>query len=379
VYLVTVEKGLVIDQQFFTSEQVEGDKSAALPAPDDYKKFLTPTTLPLTDAGWGPDFTDTATLLNGLLDHSLGRKADLVVGVTTNSIQEMIAATGSLPIEGSQETLTDKNFFDRIETHPDQNFLKTVFVSLLERVLKDPVQATKVLGVLSNDLQTGQAFLVSAQTTENDVLNSLGWAGQVSTPQCPSQLGSEKCQISTIYQLESNVGLNKVGSLIERKIQHTVQIGKDEIRHKRSLTLTNKAKTTRWPSGSYKDYIRFYLPTDAELVMMRVGDTIVDLKEVETSTEKGRAVVGVYAEVPIQSTVEVYLEYRQKFTYAPGVGFAFFDQKQAGTQPEEYQLIISPQDGMQAGVIAPKAELRSGQIVFSQKREKHQFVGVKFR
>jgi len=379
VYLVTLEKGTMIDQQFFTTEQIEGDKTATIPAPDDYKKYLSPTTLPLIDAGWGPDFTDTATTLNGMLEHSLGRKADVLMGVTANTLQEVIAKTEPLTVAQSNETLTDKNFFERIENHPDSKYLQTVFVALLEKLLTDPSQATKALSVISNEFQTGQAFIVSSEPTENDVLNSLGWAGQVSTPQCPSQLGSDNCQISTIYQLESNVGLNKVGSVISRAIQHTVQVGKDEIRHKRIINYTNEATSNRWPSGPYKNYLRLYLPTDAEIVMVRIGDTIVDQKLIEKSTDKGRQVVGFLVEVPIESTVPVMVEYRQKFTYSAGSGFAFFDQKQAGTKPEDYTLTISPQDGLQAGVIAPKAELKNGQIIFKQNREKHQFVGVKFR
>lgn len=379
VYLVTLEKGTVIDQQFFTPEQIEGDKSGLIPAPAEYKKYLSPATLPLVDAGWGPDFTDTVTIVNGLLDHSLGRKADLLVGITTNTLHSIVSGTGPIALDKTNETITSKNFFERVESHTESDYLQTIFVTLMERLLSDPNQANVALSTISNGFQSGQSFLVSAQPTENDVLNSLGWAGQVSTPQCPSQLGSEKCQISTIYQLESNVGLNKVGSLIKRSIQHTVQIGKDQIRHKRLMTFTNESSSSRWPSGPYKNYLRLYLPQDAEVSMIRVGDTILDPKSVDQSKDKGRQVVGFLVEVPIRSSVQVSVEYHQKFTYSSGSGFAFFDQKQAGTQPDDYTLVLSPQDGLQAGVVAPKAELKNGQIIFKANREKHQFVGVKFR
>jgi len=355
VYLVTLEKGTVIDQQFFTSQQIEGDKSAIIPAPEDYKKYLSPTTLPLVDVGWGPDFTDTATIVNGMLERSLGRKADVLLGLTANTLQEIVGQSGPLLISKTSETITNKNFFERLESHPESEYLSEIFVTLIERLLAQPAQASQALSTISEELQTGQAFLVSSQPTENDVLNSLGWAGQVSSPQCPNQLGSEKCQISTIYQLESNVGLNKIGSLIKRKIQHTVQIGKDQIRHKRLITFVNESKTTRWPSGLYKNYLRFYLPEDAEITMVRVGDTIVDQSTINKSKDKNRQVVGFLVEVPIDSSLQVSIEYSQKFKYTAGSGFAFFDQKQAGTQPEDYVLTISPQDGLQAGVVAPKA------------------------
>lgn len=379
VYLVTLEKGVVIDQQFFTSQQIEGDKSAKLTAPADYQKLVNSPDLPLGDAGWGPDFTDTATSVNGLLEHTLGRKADLLVGVTTNTLQEIIEKTGPLVVDKTTETLTDKNFFERVESHPEPEYLSTIFVALMQRLFEQPVQASEALSVISNQWQTGQAFLVSAQPTENDVLNSLGWAGKISTPQCPSLLGTESCQISTIYQLEANIGLNKVGSLIQRSIHHTVEVGKDQIRHKRQITFTNQANSTRWPSGAYKDYLRFYLPADAQLVMIRVGDSLVDLKTIETGTDKGGQFIGFVVDVPIKSKVDVFLEYSQPFKYAAGSGFAFFDQKQAGTQPDDYTLTVVPQDGLQAGVIAPKAELKNGQIIFKLAREKHQFVGIKFR
>ncbi|MBW7944441.1 DUF4012 domain-containing protein [Patescibacteria group bacterium] len=379
VYLLTLEKGTIIDQQFFTPTQIEGNKTAALPAPADYKKLLHKDNLQIVDVGWGPDFTETANTLNGLLDHTLGRKADLMVGVTTNTLHDIIEKTGPLALDGTRETLTEKNFYERLESHQEAGYLETVFVTLMERVLREPTQASQALSVVSNELQTGQAFLVSAQSTENDVLNSLGWAGQVSTPQCPSLLGTEGCQISTVYQLESNIGLNKIGSLIERKVEHTIEVGKNQLRHKRLLTLTNQASTNRWPSGPYRDYLRFYLPADAELVMVRVGDTILDLKTLEKGQDKGGQFVGFLVEVPIKSSLNISLEYRQPFSYIAGTGFAFFDQKQAGTLPDDYTLTVVPQDGLQPSVIAPKAEIVNGKIVFQLPREKHQFVGVKFR
>lgn len=379
VYLITLEKGQIIDQQFYDTKQLEGDKSAVLPAPTDYKKYLGQDNLQLIDAGWSADFSETATMVNGLLDHSLGRKADFMVGLTTNSLHKIISRTGPLALDETNETLTEKNFFERLESHPENEYLQTVLVTLMDRLLAEPVQAEDALAVIAGELQEGQAFLVSAQQTENEVLNTLGWAGQVSTPQCPSLLGTENCQISTIYQIESNIGLNKLGSLIERQIQHTVSIGKEQIKHQRIMTITNEATSSRWPTGAYKDYIRFYIPSGSEITRVRVGESDLDLKSLDRGETKNGQFVGFVANVPVHSRVEVLVEYQQEFSYSPDSSFAFFDQKQAGTEPDEYRLIINPEDGLVPAVVAPKAEIKDGNLIFEQPREKHQFVGIKFR
>ena len=379
VYLITLEKGQIIDQQFYDVKQLQGDQTATLAAPTDYQKYLSQNQLQLMDAGWGADFTETATMVNGLLDHSLGRKADFMVGVTTNTLHEIIVQTGPLAIDETKETLTDKNFFERLELHPEETYLQTVFKTLVDRLLTQPVQAQAALSVLAENLQNGQVYLVSAQTTENDVLNSLGWAGQVSTPQCPSLLGTDTCQISTIYQIDSNIGLNKLGALIERAIQHTVKIGKTYTKHQRIITFTNEATSSKWPTGAYKNYLRFYIPSGSQITNVKVGESVLDLKTLDRGETKSGQYIGFVVNVPVHSRQDVTLEYEQEYKYAPNSGFAFFDQKQAGTRPDEYKLVILPEDELQAAVIAPTAKLENNQIIFEQPREKHQFVGIKFR
>ncbi|GEM_PF-1186683 len=379
VYLITLEKGVIIDQQFYDPAQIEGNKSATIPAPTDYQRYFNQTNLQLIDAGWGADFTETATIINGMLEHSLGRKGDLVVGVTTDTMQKIIAQTGPLVVEETRETLTDKNFYERLDSHPEPSYLRTVFVSLVDRLLQEPAQASQALSVLSTDLQNGQIFLVSAEPTENEVLNSLGWAGQVSTPQCPTLLEAENCQISTLYQLESNIGLNKVGPFIQREIRHRVDVGRERLHHQRTVTLTNQSSTTRWPGGAYRDYMRFYIPSGSEVLSVRVGETQLDTRNLERGETKSGQYIGFVVDVPVRSSVDVSFEYQQEFKYQEGIGLAFFDQKQAGTSVDDYSLIITPKEGLQAAVVAPKAKIENGSLAFDTPREKHQFVGVKFR
>lgn len=379
VYLLTLEKGQVIDRQFYLPAQLEADKTATIPAPSDYQKYLNQDQIQVIDAGWGADFTETAGTVNTLLDQQLGRRADLTVAVTAQFLQQVVAQTGPVIIAQTNETLTEKNFFERLELHPEQAYLQAVFTTLLDRLLEQPAQLNQVLPVFAAALQDGQLYLVSAQPTENEVLNSLGWAGQISTPQCPSLLATQNCQVSTIYQVESSIGLNKVGSLIRRSIEHTIELRPTEVRHRRLISFTNTANSTRWPLGAYQNYLRFYLPSGIEVTNVQVGERVLDLKTLDRGETKSGQFVGFLVNVPIKSTVDVVFEYRQVGSLVSDTGFAFFDQKQAGTPPDDYRLVMTPRDGLQIGVVAPKAEFVDGQLIFALQRQKHQFVGVKFR
>ncbi len=379
VYLVTLEKGAIIDQQFYDETQIEALNTGIIQAPADYQKYLNTTNMTFLNAGWTPDFTETSTIVNNYLDRNLGRKADFIVGINTLTLQQLLEKTGPVQIEKTGEQITAKNLFERLEAHPEAEYLKSVFATTLKNIFTQPPQMVQALSVFANELQDGRVFLVSAQPTENDVLNSLGWAGQVSIPQCPGQLAVEKCQVSTIYQVESNIGLNKIGQFITRQVEHDIRVGKTATLHQRMVIFTNKATTTRWPSGAYRNYLRFYLPTDSVVKGIRIDGKPLDLQTIDREMVKTGQVIGFTVDIPIQSTVKVLLEYQQPFVYSPGVSFAFFDQRQAATQVENYTLTVTSEDGLQPTVIAPKAVVQGNKIVFQQAGDKHQFIGIKFR
>lgn len=377
IYLVTVEKGQIIDKQFYEPAQLAKVQIGEIQTTVDYQKYFNRDNVSLIDAGWSPDFTTTANIISNYLDRNIGRKPDLVVGLTTQTLQELLAKSGEIQMEKG-DRITSLNLFERLEANAEPEYYREAYTAVLERALDTPQAALEFFEVLGKEFQEGQAFIVSAQLTENDVLNSLGWAGQVSTPQCPSLLGTEKCRVSTIFQVEANIGINKVNPQIERTIVHTIQVEKEKIRHKRIVTYQNQANTTRWPSGTYRNYVRFYVPNEVKVDSVKVGEELIDLRELDRAETASGQFFGFVVDVPIQTTVPVIIEYSEDFEYEPGKAFAFFDQKQAGTSDESYVLTIQPQ-GIQAAVVAPKADLDSGRIIFSEPRNKHQFVGVNFR
>jgi hypothetical protein len=378
IYLLSFEKGVIIDQQFYQPAELEKQQIGEIQTTPDYEKYFNRKEMTLIDAGWNPDFTVTAGIISNYLDRNLGRKPDVVVTTTTQTLQALLEKAGPIQLEDTQETITDKNIYERLGANAEPEYYRKIFSQLVSRALNDKSQAMKFLEVVADELQKGQTFIVSAQPTENDVLNSLGWAGQVSTPQCPTLLGTEKCDVSTIYQVESNIGINKANAQLQRSIVHSIQLEKEITRHKRIVTYTNQSNTSRWPSGTYRNYLRFYVPNKVVVTGVKLGDVVVDLRTLDRGETASGQFFGFEVDVPIQKTVSVTVEYTEPFTYEPGKAYAFFDQKQAGTSAEPYVLSLIP-EGIQAAVIAPKAELRNGRVLFAQPREKHQFVGIKFR
>lgn len=378
IYLLSFEKGVLIDQQFYQPAELEKQQIGELQTSPDYEKYFNRKEMTLIDAGWNPDFTVTAGIISNYLDRNLGRKPDVVVTTTTQTLQTLLEKSGPIQLENTQETITDKNIYERLDANAEPAYYRQLFTQLISRALNDKTQAMTFLEVMADELQSGQTFIVSAQPTENDVLNSLGWAGQVSTPQCPSLLGTEKCDVSTIYQVESNIGINKANAQLQRSIVHTVQLEKEIAKHKRIVTYTNTSNTSRWPAGTYRNYLRFYVPNKVVVTNVKVGDIVVDLRTLDRGETPSGQFFGFEVNVPIQKTVSVTVEYTEPFIYEPGKAYAFFDQKQSGTPADPYVLSLIP-DGIQPAVIAPKAELRNGRVLFTQPREKHQFVGIKFR
>src|SRR5690606_13599720 len=124
----------------------------------------------------------------------------------------------------------------------------------------------KVFYQQTNKIALARALLDSAEEAElfmsvnnpeaEEVLQTLGWTGELLTPDCPTPFNGQNCVVDTVMQVEANVGVNKANQYITREISHDVELLNDVARHTRTITFTNEAQSEAWPAGEYKTYLR---------------------------------------------------------------------------------------------------------------------------
>ncbi|MEO8581576.1 MAG: DUF4012 domain-containing protein [Patescibacteria group bacterium] len=389
---VTLTEGKVSNVKILKPDEVSSAISGEIQPPEEVQQYLGEKQWHLRDANWNPNFEITAKQIQFFLEKGTSTTVDGVIGINTNSLAKVIGVLGSVSLKDfDNESITEKNFAEReffyaktglLSTEPTAqkpDFLASIFQATLEKIkTMDESQTKQLVSVLSDQLKQAEITASFQDLATETTLGTLGWTGSVITPPCPTQLVQEQCLVSRIYQVDSNVGVNKVNYSIKKKVEHSSQIKSDMIIHQRTITYENSSNSNSWPGGVYKNYIRWYLPDNAKLRTVTVNNVAVEPALIKQYQDKNSQVVGVFIEVLPETTSKVVLEYQEE-SIGKQASYAFFDQKQPGTgaTPTKITMFYDPQ--YVPIVIAPDAQISGEKIEFSFWGGEHSFAGVKFR
>ena len=385
---VVLDKGMIVDQQTFTTEQINNRLAGSVSAPAEVTRYLGEDILWLRDANWDPDFPTSAQRITWFITESLNQPVDGLLAVNYYFIQDLLEVVGPVSLDEYQEKVDHKNLFERLRQHAieekesaEQNFhtvlLRAVFTKLAAAGQQQKLQAAQLLG---SSLDNGQSLLTHADQEAQTTFETLGWVGSIILPNCPAKFDQGSgCGLSSIYQVESNVGVNKVNPFVSRKVNHLANITSSKVLHTRTIVYQNQAYTDTWPMGVYKNYLRFYLDLDAENISLAIDGKKIDENRFNIYEQHKRQVVGVYAEVPAQDERVIELSYSTPANLQEKESFLHFDQHQPGVKYQERNVRIQyDASSLSPALIAPKAELKDNVIVFSDLDKGHAYLGVRF-
>jgi hypothetical protein len=387
VALLTFDKGSLVDSQAFDVNEVDHQFGGQIAPPAEVQAYLGDHQWFLRDMNWDPNFPNTAQQTANFVEKALGKKIDGVIALNLFTLQDILKATGPVSLPEYNEVVSEKNLFDRAEFHSEVKLVQSAkteyFSALLTKVLAQTAALPKenispFLKAVYENLRSNQAFVYFRDGGENSLMENLGWGGDIRSPQCPSPLSDVPCAVDTMFQVEANVGVNKANRYLDRSITHTISISPTEVKHERVVVLKNNATSNSWPMGSYKAYIRFYVPDTAQLDNIKVNGAVVLPNQEVVREESGKKYFGVFVEVPIQQTSTLTLDYSEPLGMTTPFSYVFFEQKQSGTGSDPLTIQFTPDPSLHPAVVAPQAEVTSTMIRFTNPRDKNAFVGVKF-
>jgi hypothetical protein len=342
----------------------------------------------LRDSNWNPDFPQSAERAAWFVRQATGITVDGVWALNYLAFEKLLAAIGPLEMPEQAETLTGNNLLERVEFHSDdelsqnggnRGYAAAIFTRFLEYLTEYPPEKTSaLLDAFGRAIGERNIFLYLTNQEEQLAAKKMAWTGEVITPSCPTQFNAENCLVDQIFQVETNVGLNRVGEFIKRTVKHDIDLSGQKVLHTRTLSLENTAPSDGWPLGSYKTYLRFLLDQDAAPVSVTVNGKKLTGDAVALYTEGGRRVVGVPVEVPRQSQASVELKYTTHPVPADAFSFLLFDQKQGGVAATPTIITLHAPD-KQPILIAPTAEIFGNTIEFQLMQTDHLFAGASFQ
>lgn len=381
-------EGLLTDSLFQSTYDLDARLSTKVAPPDEIKRFLGENNWYLRDSNWSPDFPTSAKQARFFMQEITGQEVDGVVGLTFDGVKKLLAITGPIDLPELNEQVSERNLYDRLEFHAETktivlngknvDYLSLILTKLMTKItqLTQPqlAELTLTLGqlALSKDLQ-----LATFDATTAETWKQLGWNGGVIRPQCPSQLGTSQCLVDQLYQVDANIGINKVNPYIDKKVVDMVEVGESSVVHRRTITYKNLAKLESWPQGSYRAYVKFLLGKNAVIQNLLVDGVPVSPDQLLSYLEQDDQVIATPITVPRQKTVTVELRYRINHSHPAPFAYFFFNQKQPGSA-ETQDVLLSYQPALKPRLITPEADLSSQLLNFHFVRETQSFVGATF-
>lgn len=388
VAVITVNGGQIIDKQVFNASQIDQQMLGALDAPAEVKMLLGEDKLFLRDANWDPDFPTTAERVSWFVKEILNKQVDGVIGLNYFLIEDALSVMGEVEVNNYGEIVTAANLYERLNLHAAEeqnqqlveNFQVSLLTTLLQKVPQLSInQQLGLFNVFRRSLEQKQTLISLSSKSQNQTLKTLDWTGSVVEPNCPPEFNSEdqRCWVDPVYQVETNVGINKVNPHVTRNVIHQVEISKEGVKHQRKINYNNLARSRVWPLGEYRVYLRFYLSTGATQEVVTVDGQELPDDQMYAYMDHGRKVVAFLLTVPALSEREVLLSYRLNQRLQPGDAYLLFNQRQPGVEYAGLGINFKLSPDLRPELVAPQADVQDNMILFEPDEFGHDFVGVK--
>lgn len=356
VLILSFEKGVLLDKQVFNADELDSRTYGDKAVDPEISEYLKEKNLFFRDSNWWADFPKSNQEAKWFVEQATGSKIDLSLMLNSKMLDQLFIELGL----SDQESQQKNDLF-------------------IEKIFNLKAGELSNLGsFLMSGLNQREIFLQSDDQELAQNIEANSWSGKKMEPVCPAEFKQENCLVDALYQVENNVGINKINSHIEQTIEHNLGISAEFIRHKRKITFKNLAKTDSWPLGTYRNYLKFHLNKQATLEKIEInGQKVSDelIKITESESEKD---ISLLVEVAKQSQSELIITYLVPNQNSAPFSYVFLDQKQAGifSKTTTYNIVFDEQFKPQ--LIAPQAVYQNRVVRFVNNNQDHFLFAIKF-
>jgi hypothetical protein len=348
--LVTFERGKLVNLKVEDVYTADGQLKGHVEPPAEIKDFLDEAGWHLRDVNWDPDFPTTAAQAAWFLDKEIDQKVDGVIALNLYVIKELLSLTGPVKVLDYDETISTTNLFDTVQSHVERNqfpgstqktnFLSKLSTSLLDHLLRNnQINLIDLAKFYQNSVRSNHLFISVFNPEAQSLLDVLGVTGKIQKPTCPET--SPTCTNDYLYLVESNFGVNKVNYYVTRSIKHQLDLSRvGETGASTTITYANLSTAETWMGGTYKNYLRAYIPNGAKLTSVTINNSQLNNNNIHLSVEHGYQVVGFLVSIPPQATSVVTIKYTLPFNTTTSGLYRLFVQKQSGTPSDPFTLEV---------------------------------------
>jgi hypothetical protein len=323
----------------------DGQLTEQIDPPAPIVKYLDQTHWYLRDSAFTPDFVDNFRQAETFIEKEIG-ETDFDGGIllTTTAVQHLLEATNGLYIPDYKETITKDNFYIKTQLYAEEDFFpgstqkKRFLGSVLNQILIGLPDASlsKLIQMAEKSLDEKQLVLYSRNGKLQGFLEENYWSGRLLKPKC-GQDEAANCILDFVYVLDANLGVNKANYYVQRPMALKVSLEESgKITNDLTITYRNDSYSDVFPGGIYKNYVQILLPPNSQISAVTIDEK--QTKEYD-ETNFNYKTIGLYLEVPPQSTRTVTLTYTLPISVIKGAGvYQLIFQKQVGSPNLDFNL-----------------------------------------
>jgi hypothetical protein len=286
--LVSIQDGKIEQLILGDSFQIDDFSKGYPTPPDPLMRFMLADYWVTRDANWSPDFPTAAQEAQTLYTLSTGNQTQGVIAFNQLAVRRLLEVVGPVQVPGIDELITADNVEEYMRQAwaptPEEglsqewwlhrkDFMQQLGNAILEKMLEssNQEQLLNLAKTIIDLLYQGQLLVYFNEPQAQAALGAGGWDGSVN-PESGDYL----------YLVDSNVGFNKVDSLIQRSL--TYQVDLSDLNHPTGKVTVNFQHTGNgdqacrqeisYGNGTYQDmqqrcyldYWRVYVPGGSELL-----------------------------------------------------------------------------------------------------------------
>jgi hypothetical protein len=385
---VTVHKGKILDIDYQSVYQLDSQLVGVEPPPAPIKDRMGETNWLIRDSNWDVDGPQAFQKIARLIERAAGRRVDAAVILTTPALQSILAQTGEITAPDGI-TWNQLNLAERLVYADRNDPLVSLSRALAEFIKTNPNRHRLIAGVLTA-LAQNNLLITSSDPPIAQILNTLKVDGSLPPLECLPQfsihdspfISPAACLSDQISVVDANLGANKADYFMIK--EHDIGVSLSTAAQT-SLSVTlryrNAAVSSQYPAGTYRNYVRVYLPQDSIITsVVRLAPEGLVAVPTDNFIESGRKAVGWYMEIPPAGQEIFRLESIRPEKLAlqnQTAAYSLAVRKQPGTAIPVSVSIGFPSD-LAPLAVSDKVTVAGNKLLLNHSGEENLFLNVEF-
>ncbi|MBU1071284.1 DUF4012 domain-containing protein, partial [Patescibacteria group bacterium] len=334
--LANVENQKIINIRILSPGQIDQQMVGSIPSTPIIEILTGQPNLSFTNSNISPNFIATSLMVEKFLKNSVNFTPDLIIGLTTQTLEDLNKETGST-----------QQLHQELANSAINHTASQITVSLLEKIVANlQTQTTPLINlvrpVISTLNQDNLRVWFKDPAKEGSIIN-YSLAGNVFKNNCHPLLNQNGCFSDIAFLAESNLSVAPFNYYQERQLQHQVTIQDQSVMH--SFILNYKYESV--PNQINRDYqalYQIYLHSNAQFVSLEKNNQEIDIT-VEKETQGDLSLFQIPLSHKPEGSVSVKINFIVKGITSPintqNFAYSLKTYHQPGTSIQNNQIIIN--------------------------------------